>query len=72
MLELSWKFHPYWLAFIVLAGAIHTTRGESNHQYYSAFAINPTVIITLAIYSYGYNSGMEIVEVSNQPLSDCI
>lgn len=24
------------------------------------------------MYSYGYNSGMEIVGVSNQPLSDCI
>lgn len=31
-LVLALKVHPYWLSFIVLEGAILTTRGENSHQ----------------------------------------
>lgn len=33
-LKLNWKLQPYWSAFTVLEGAIHTTIGERNHHSY--------------------------------------
>lgn len=35
----EWKLLPYWLAFIVLKGAIQTTEGEMESQPY--LAVNP-------------------------------
>lgn len=58
------KFHPYWVAFIVLKGAMQATGKDNSHSYP---VMNPQGIIMTALIrsAYWFNNAMNVMDVTN-------